>query len=107
MKLRRRILLPILLIIVSVPVVLFACIYFGAFGHLQSKKELLSYKNAAATMVLSEDGELLGKIFSENRTAISYNLIPGHLINALVATEDARFFEHKGVDSRSLLRVLF
>jgi penicillin-binding protein 1A len=107
MKLRRRILLPTLLIIVSVPVVLFACIYFGAFGHLQSKKELLSYKNASATMVLSEDGELLGKIFSENRTAISYNLIPGHLINALVATEDARFFEHKGVDSRSLLRVLF
>ena len=107
MKKPWRILLPIILSSVIFPVIFFACIYLGAFGHIQNRNELLSYKNATATVVLSEEGELLGKIFSENRTAISYNQIPLHLINALVATEDARFFEHKGVDSRSLLRVLF
>lgn len=107
MKKLWRILLIFILLIVIIPVILFVCISSGAFGYVQNRNELLSYKNASATVVLSEDGELLGKIFSENRTAISYNLIPTHVINALVATEDARFFEHKGIDSRSLLRVLF
>jgi penicillin-binding protein 1A len=75
--------------------------------HLQSRKELLVYKNAAASKVLSAEGELIGKFYLENRTNVSYRQIPPYLINALVATEDVRFFEHKGVDSRSLARVLF
>jgi len=97
----------IILLTAIVPAIFIATIFFGAFSHLQNKNELLNYKNAAATVVLSEEGELIGKIFSENRTNISYKLIPSHLIDALVATEDARFFEHEGIDSRSLLRVLF
>ena len=78
-----------------------------AFSILQSEKELLSYKNASASVVLSENGELIGKIFTENRTNITYDQLPKHLINALVATEDARYFKHKGIDSRSLVRVFF
>ena len=81
--------------------------YGGPFGHLQSRKELLNFKNATASKVLSAEGELIGKFYSENRTNVSYRQIPSYLIDALVATEDARFFEHKGVDSRSLARVLF
>jgi penicillin-binding protein 1A len=76
-------------------------------GHLQDREDLLNYKNATASIVLSAEGGLIGKFYSENRTNVSYSQIPSYLINALVATEDARFFEHKGVDSRSLARVLF
>jgi penicillin-binding protein 1A len=81
-------------------------VYFGAFGHLQTSQELLSYKNATASVVLSEDGELLGKYFSENRTNVRYDQLPSYLINALIATEDARFFRHKGFDTRSIFRVV-
>ena len=101
------IILTITLVTIIVPVTFLIAVYSGAFGHLQSKEDLLNYKNAAASVVLSDEGELIGKYFSENRTNISYRQIPLHLINALIATEDARFFDHEGIDSRSLFRVLF
>src|SRR5664280_373489 len=100
-------LLIIALVILLLPVVFVVSVYSGVFGHLQSKKELLNFKNAMATSVLSSEGKLIGNIFSENRTNISYGQIPSNLVNALISTEDSRFFEHKGIDSRSLLRVLF
>jgi penicillin-binding protein 1A len=91
----------------AIPVVFILIVYIGALRNLQSEKELLGYRNANASVVLSQEGELIGKIFAQNRTNILYEQIPAHLLNALIATEDARFYEHKGVDSRSLLRVLF
>ena len=78
----------------------------GLSGNLKNKNELLNYKNATASLVLAEDGELLGKFFYENRTNISFAQIPKHLINALIATEDIRFYEHKGNDAKSFFRVL-
>ncbi len=87
-------------------VILVASVYLGVFGPLQSKAGLQDYKNATASLILSEEGELIGKFYSENRTNISYDQIPSHLINAVIATEDARFMEHKGLDARSLTRVL-
>src|SRR5450759_89014 len=99
--------LAITLAILSLPVIFVVSVNSGLFGHLQSKEELLNYKNATATSVLSSEGKLIGNIFSENRTNISYSQIPVNLINALIATEDSRFYEHKGIDSRSLFRVLF
>ena len=107
MKKTWKIILLTISIIVLCLVVFFSLVFSAALRRLQNREELQSYKNATATVVLSEEGETIGKIFSENRTDVSYTLIPTHLINALVATEDARFFEHKGIDSRSLLRVLF
>ena len=86
---------------------LFAAIYYDVFGHLYSVNELKNFKNETASLVLAEEGEIIGKIFAENRTNISYDQLPKHLINALIATEDARYFEHEGIDSRSLIRVLF
>lgn len=82
-------------------------IYLGAFGTLPGKADLLHYKNKTASLIFSEEGELIGKIFAQNRTNISYGQIPDHLVNALIATEDVRFFTHEGIDSRSLLRVIF
>jgi penicillin-binding protein 1A len=106
-KKNRRTIMAITVILIGLPSVFVLSVYIGIFGHLQSKKELLNYKNATATMVLSSEGELIGNIFSQNRTNISYGQVPSNLINALIATEDSRFFEHKGIDSHSLFRVLF
>lgn len=79
----------------------------NAFGHLYSEQELSDFRNEVASVILSEEGKPIGKIFTENRTNVAYKEIPEHLKNALIATEDARYFKHGGVDSRSLLRVLF
>ena len=78
----------------------------GCSEHLKNRNELLNFRNAEASLVFSEDGEILGKFFLENRTNISYGQIPKHLKDALIATEDVRFYRHKGFDSRSFLRVL-
>jgi penicillin-binding protein 1A len=99
--------LTVALIAAILPLIFVLIISIGAFGILQSEKELQNYKNASASVVLSEDGNLIGKIFTENRTTITYDQLPEHLINALIATEDARYFKHKGIDSRSLVRVFF
>jgi len=81
-------------------------IYYGVFGHVFTKAELRGFKNETASLVYSEDAVLIGKFFDENRTNISYEQLPKSVVNALVATEDARFFKHKGVDTQSLFRVL-
>ncbi|MFT6745729.1 MAG: penicillin-binding protein 1A [Glaciecola sp.] len=79
---------------------------FGFFGELYSKEDIASFQNDQASIVYSEDGKIIGKYFSKNRTNVKFDDIPSHLIHALVATEDARYYEHEGVDSRSVLRVL-
>jgi penicillin-binding protein 1A len=78
----------------------------NTYGNLKDPKELKNFKNEQASLVLSEDGELIGKFFSENRTDVSFSQIPADLISALIATEDVRFYEHNGNDTRSFFRVL-
>lgn len=95
------------LVIVIVALTFITTLFLGGFGKIPSKKDLESIKNESATLVFSEDGELIGKLFSENRTNISYDSLPLSLVNALIATEDARFYEHEGIDGMALLRVLF
>lgn len=79
----------------------------GVFGHLYSREEIKNFRNETASVVVDRKGQLLGKIFKQNRTNVQYEDLPQHLIDALIATEDVRFFEHQGVDSRSLMRVFF
>jgi penicillin-binding protein 1A len=79
----------------------------GVFGRLPSEEELTSITHEQATLVLASDGTLIGKVFAEDRTNITYDDLPRHLIDALVSTEDARFFSHQGVDGRSYVRVFF
>ncbi|MRR22239.1 penicillin-binding protein, partial [bacterium] len=94
-------------VVILVPLFFIASVYAGVFGRLPGKKELRNYRNATASVVLSSEGETIGRFFSENRLTITFDQVPAHLVNALVATEDVRFFEHSGVDSRSLVRVIF
>jgi penicillin-binding protein 1A len=87
-------------------VVLVWSIALGAFGIIPTRDDIRSVRNDLATEVYSEDGVLIGKYFLQNRTGADLEEIPQYLIDALVSTEDVRFFEHDGVDSRSLLRVV-
>ena len=100
-----KILLRLLLIAILLLGLFFTSVYYNVFGHLYSEKELKEFKNETASLVLSDNGGIIGKYFAENRTNVKYEQLPSHLVNALIATEDARFLEHEGVDSRSLLRV--
>ncbi len=85
---------------------LFFLIYFGGFGLLPDKNALSAISNEEASLVFSSDSILIGKYFAQNRTNINWEQIPVHLKRALIATEDKRFFNHKGYDSRSYFRVL-
>ncbi len=79
----------------------------GMFGELPSEEDLAQIRHEQATLVLDRDGELIGKLFAQDRTNVKYSDLPKHLIDALVSTEDARFFTHEGVDGRSYVRVFF
>lgn len=82
----------ILLSLLTIFLLFFASIYFGAWGQLPSSTELKELKQNRATEVLAKNGELIGKFYVFDRQPITYKELPTHLINALVATEDARFF---------------
>lgn len=85
--------------------VLIWLISLGVFGKLPTFEELENPKSALATEVWSSDGVLLGKYYSQNRSNVSFDDLPKNLVDALIATEDVRFYEHSGVDARGLGRV--
>ncbi len=97
---------------VPIPVVMFFIIMWCAktgslgFEDLPSLQELDNPKSNLATEVISSDGKLLGKYFKENRTDVKYKDLSPFLINALVATEDERFYQHSGIDFRGLMRAV-
>ncbi len=84
----------------------FLAVMNGRFGKVPTKEELKTIQNPVASEIYSEDGLLLGRYYLENRTDVSYNQIPEDIKNALIATEDARFFKHGGIDRRAMFRVL-
>ncbi len=78
----------------------------GTFGALPNVEELVNPKNNLATIVYSGDMKILGKYYSENRVNVNFNQLDKDLVEALIATEDARFYEHNGVDIKALGRAL-
>ncbi len=82
-------------------------VYLGVFGPLPSEHELSEINNNIASEVMASDGTLMGKYYYQNRMSVENEVISKHAVNALVATEDSRFFEHKGFDIISLGRVAF
>ena len=84
--------------------VLFMMISNEKLGPMPSFSELENPKNNLAAEVYSEDGILLGKYYLENRTWTDYKAISPYIVNALVATEDIRFYRHSGIDVRALGR---
>jgi penicillin-binding protein 1A len=79
---------------------------FGLLGHMPSFNDLENPESNLATEIISSDGETIGKFYNENRSSITYQELPKHLVDALVATEDARFYDHSGIDARGTLRAV-
>lgn len=77
------------------------------FIDLPSVQELQNPKSNLATVILSSDLKTLGKYYAENRVSVKYYELDEDLVHALIATEDARFKEHSGVDLRALGRAVF
>jgi penicillin-binding protein 1A len=73
---------------------------WGIFGHMPDFEELENPNSNLATEIIGSDGVTIGKFYNENRTSIKYHDLPKHLVDALVSTEDERFYEHSGIDFR-------
>ncbi len=87
-------------------IVFFCLIKVGLFGRLPDIDELENPKSKLASELISQDGEVLGKYYLQNRTNISYDQLSESTTNALIATEDERFREHSGIDWRSIARAI-
>ncbi len=75
-------------------------------GEMPSVEELKNPKLNQSSEIYSQDGVMIGKFYAENRTPIKYENIPKSVIKALIATEDARFYDHSGVDPRAIGRAV-
>ncbi len=95
-------------ILVAAPfaIILLALLLVGAFARIPSFEELEHPDNKLATQVIADNGEVLTTFHIENRTYVSYDELSPHLVNAAIATEDARFYSHSGIDMKGLARVL-
>uniref|UniRef100_UPI00404A1CB9 penicillin-binding protein 1A n=1 Tax=Flavobacterium sp. TaxID=239 RepID=UPI00404A1CB9 len=78
----------------------------GVFGEMPTFRELENPDSNLATEIIASDGVTLGRFYSENRSPIKYEDLPQHLVDALVATEDERYYTHSGVDAKGTLRAV-
>lgn len=85
-------------------IMLFLLASWGVYGEMPKFEELENPQNDLATQIISSDGKQIGTFFKENRTPVSYDDLPEHLVNALIATEDARYYDHSGIDARGTIR---
>ncbi|HBY68016.1 MAG TPA: penicillin-binding protein, partial [Flavobacteriaceae bacterium] len=89
-------------ILLVILVFLFAS--WGFFGSLPDETSLENPEKNLATEIISTSCKTLGKFYKENRTPVKYEELPDHLVNALIATEDVRYYDHSGIDAKGTLR---
>lgn len=94
------------LLIAGLPLLFLITLLSVVFHEAPKKQELLTISNPIPSEIYTADSVLIGRYFVQDRSQIPYKDIPRNVLNALVATEDVRFFRHHGVDFRSLGRVL-
>jgi len=100
-----RVLWGIFLLGVTGIIVLFGGAALGIFGPMPDLQQLENPRTNLATQIISSDGTILGKYyFDDNRTPIGFDEIPTDMVEALIATEDERFYDHAGIDWRGTLR---
>ncbi|MEN9299751.1 MAG: hypothetical protein RLZZ429_2064 [Bacteroidota bacterium] len=87
-------------------IVFLLMINFGLLGRMPSINDIENPTASLASQVYAQDGTLMGKYYLEDRINVQYKDISKHVVNALVATEDERFYDHSGIDPRSLGRAL-
>jgi len=78
----------------------------GLFGRLPTIEDLANPRSNLASEIISADQQLLGKFYIENRSNVHFEELPKSIVDALVSTEDSRFYDHSGIDFRALGRVL-
>ncbi|WP_339754172.1 transglycosylase domain-containing protein [uncultured Winogradskyella sp.] len=89
-------------------VLLFLLASWGLLGEMPDYTRLENPETNLATEIISSDGKTLGKFyFDDNRTPVGFEDLPKNLVDALVATEDTRYYEHSGIDGRGTLRAFF
>ena len=96
-------------IVITFPVLflMFMILLVWVFAGIPSFKELENPDNKLATQVIAEGGEVLTTFHIENRTYVTYEELSPNIVHAAVATEDARFYKHSGIDFKGLGRVFF
>ena len=82
-------------------------VLLARLGDLPETEALANPKTDFATRVYSMDGKVLGSYYTENRSDARYESLPSHLVDALVSTEDARFYDHSGIDFIGLARSVY
>lgn len=87
-------------------ILLILLINFGLFGKLPSLEELENPSASLASEVIASDGTVMGKYYFQDRSNVEYKDISPNVINALIATEDERFYEHSGIDGKSIARAV-
>jgi penicillin-binding protein 1A len=93
--------LPILTIFI-----IFILIFNGKFGYMPSFEELENPNFNIASDLIADDSTLIGKYFYENRSLVEFEDLSPNLINALLCTEDIRYFKHSGIDFRGVVRAI-
>jgi len=88
-------------------IILLAMLNFGWIGSMPDLDDIENPSASLASQVYAEDGTLMGKYYIEDRINVQYKDISKHIVEALIATEDERFYEHSGIDARSLGRAIF
>lgn len=103
-----RILWGTLCVVIVFLAVSFTSIWFGWIGYMPDLEDLQNPISRYASQVYSVDGKILGtyNMNRENRVHVDYNEISPHLVKALVATEDERFYDHSGIDFIALTRAV-
>lgn len=87
-------------------IAIFVFFYVITRDHIPPLEDLQNPKNELASEIFSADMQSLGRYYHENRVEVQFNSISPHLINALIATEDVRYYDHSGVDFKSLFRAV-
>lgn len=101
-----RILWKVVLGTLALVLLLFIATNFGLLGKMPSIEDLQNPSASIASEVYADDGTPMGKFYLEDRSPVAYKDISPYVIKALVATEDERFYEHSGIDGKSLLRAV-
>jgi penicillin-binding protein 1A len=94
----------IFIVAIGFVLLLFLLASWGVFGSLPDETSLENPEKNLATEIISSDGKTIGKFYKENRTPVLYDELPEHLVKALIATEDVRFYDHSGIDAKGTLR---
>jgi penicillin-binding protein 1A len=97
----------VIIMVFAASILVCGAAFYLYFAHdLPSIESLRDYKPSTITRFYSEDGEVIGEFFIDKREVVTLERIPQHLIQAFISGEDARFFQHKGLDFIAIMRAL-